>query len=184
MIGAHASERRRRMGRAIVVGLLLVLLRPATPGAQEVTAPALKAAFLFKFVMFTTWPADVLPDDSPLLMCVVNAPAIGSALADTVKDRVVAGRAIRVAQPADANAMRGCHVLYVGGPRSVALSAIAAVRHMPVLTVSDVQAFTKEGGIAQLYVQQGQLRFAFALDAIRAARLQISSKLLALSREP
>jgi hypothetical protein len=172
-----------RLAVAVGVGLLL-LMRPGVPAAQEVSGPALKAAFLFNFVKFTTWPADVLPDAAPLTMCVLNAPAIGTALNQAVQGRAVAGHAIRVAEPGEGNGLRACHVLYVSGPRSAAIKAVAAVRDVPVLTVSDLQAFTTDGGIAQFHVQQGQLRFLFAVDAVRAARLQISSKLLALSRQP
>jgi hypothetical protein len=185
--GAGRAEARRRgpagwLVVAVGVGLVL-LLRPGVPVAQEVSGPALKAAFLFNFVKFTTWPADALPDAAPLTMCVLNAPAIGSALSQAVQGRAVAGHAIRVAEP-DETTLRSCHVLYVSGSRTAAIKAVAAVRDVPVLTVSDLQAFTTDGGIAQLHVQQGQLRFLFAVDAVRASRLQVSSKLLALSRQP
>ncbi len=169
---------------ALAVGVLLVLLRPGAPGAQEVTAPALKAAFLFNFVKFTTWPDDVLPDEAPVVLCVANAPSVARELTEAVKGRVIAGHPLRVEQPADANGLHGCHLLYVSGTRAAAVAAVATVRNAPVLTVSDLQTFRAEGGIAQLHVQQGQLRFAIALDAVRAARLQVSSRLLALSREP
>jgi hypothetical protein len=189
VVGSDHAPRGRVTGVHRVLGLvasatLVLILRPGGLVAQEVTAPALKAAFLFNFVKFTTWPQDVLPDAAPLLMCVVNAPAIGSALGDAVQGRVVAGHAIRVAQPADIPGLRGCHVLFVSGPRSAALKVMAAVRETPVLTVSDMPSFVDEGGIAQFHLQQGQLRFAFGIDAARAARLQISSKLLALARQP
>ena len=178
------QRRTRRLLRLAASALLLLLLRPGGAATQEVTGPALKAAFLFNFVKFTTWPPDALPDAAPLLMCVVNAPAIGTALSEAVQGRVVAGHAIRVAQPSDTSALRACHVLFVSGPRAGAMKALDGVRDAPVLTVSDLSAFTVAGGIAQFHLQQGQLRFAFGLEAARAARLQISSKLLALARQP
>ncbi len=177
-------RRRRRLGAVLAASVLLVLLRHGSPGAQEVTAPALKAAFLFNFVKFTTWPSEVLPDEAPVMLCVVNAPSVARELTGAVKGRVVAGHPLRVEQPAVGNGLNDCHLLYVSGARAIAVAALDAVRNAPVLTVSDLQAFGAEGGIVQLHVQQGQLRFAVALDAVRAARLQVSSRLLALSREP
>jgi len=173
----------RLLGLGLAVGLL-VTLRPGPLGAQEVTPPALKAAFLFNFVKFTSWPSDVLPDTAPLQMCVVNAPAIGSALSQAVQGRSIGGHAIQVTQPGEAGNLRGCHVLFVSGTRGAAAKAVTAVRDVPVLTVSDLQAFADDGGIAQFHVQQGQLRFYFAVNAVRASRLQVSSKLLILSRQP
>ena len=174
---------RRLIGLGLAVGLL-VTARPGPLGAQEVAPPALKAAFLFNFVKFTTWPSDVLPDAAPLQMCVVNAPAIGSALAQAVEGRTVAGHAIQVTQPGETGNLRGCHVLFVSGTRAAAAKTVLAVRDVPVLTVSDLPAFAADGGIAQFHVQQGQLRFYFAVDAVRASRIQVSSKLLILSRLP
>ena len=167
-----------------VAGVALLLVQPGVPTAQEVTGPALKAAFLFNFVKFTTWPADVLPHSAPLVMCVVNDPAVGSALAKDVGGREVLGHRIRVVQSEQSDVLRACHVVYVSGARSAALDVVRVVRDAPVFTVSDVHAFTAGGGIAQLHVQQGQLRFAIALEAARSARLQISARLMALARQP
>jgi hypothetical protein len=171
--------------RVLVLLVSLAVLSPARIGeTQEVAGPALKAAFLFNFVKFTTWPPDVLPDAAPLVMCVVNDPAIGSSLTNAVRGRAVLGHEIRVLQTDTPAGLRACHLLYVSGTRADALKAVAAVRQLPVFTVSDVQTFTTDGGVAQLHVQQGQLRFAIAADTARAARLQISSKLLTLARKP
>ena len=175
----------RRWRRGVFLLAILALMSTSRVGrSQEVAGPALKAAFLFNFVKFTTWPVDVLPDAAPLLMCVVNDPAIGQSLSSAVRGRAVLGHEIRVMETDAPSALRACHLLYVSGTRADALKTVAAVRNAPVLTVSDVQAFTSAGGIAQLHVQQGQLRFAIAPDTARAARLHISSKLLTLARKP
>lgn len=176
----------RCIWRRVAVLLVVVAALPSARvvRTQEVAGPALKAAFLFNFVKFTTWPPDALPDAAPLFMCVVNDPAIVSSLTSVVRGRAVLGHEIRVLQGGALTELRTCHLLYVSGTRADALRAVAAVRQSPVFTVSDVQAFTTDGGIAQLHVQQGQLRFAIASDTARAARLQISSKLLTLARKP
>ena len=171
----------RRLGIGLTVAVAVLLLAPA-PVAQEVTGPALKAAFLFNFVKFTTWPADALPDGAPLVMCVIDEPAVGDALASSVTGRVVMGHRIQVTQPADPATWRGCHVAYVSGTRAAALRVVEVVADQPVLTASDVHGFNAGGGIAQFHVQQGQLWFAFALDAIKRSRLHISARLLILAR--
>jgi hypothetical protein len=176
----HVSTRWARVTAAIA----LALLCGGAPVAQEVTGPALKAAFLFNFVKFTQWPAVALADTAALTMCVVQDPAVGDALAQAVRNRVVQGREIRVAQPQPGETLRQCHVLYVSGARPAVEKVVATVADAPVLTVSDVRAFADIGGVAQLHVQQGQLRFAIAVDAARRSGLQISSRLLALSRQP
>ena len=177
-------RRRLRLCSCVAAGLSLLLLRAAAPVAQEVTGPALKAAFLFNFVKFTQWPSDALPDAAPLEMCVVNDAAVGSALQDAVSGRVVLGHEIRVTQVTAADVLDACHLVYVSGARSIALRVLERVGRASVFTVSDVHAFTETGGVAQLHVQQGQLRFAVDVEAARKARLQISSRLLVLARQP
>src|SRR3990170_6962673 len=102
-----------RLAVGTVVGIAIVLGGRSLSVAQEVTGPALKAAFLFNFVKFTTWPADVLPEAAPLVMCVVNDPAVGVALSHAVGGRVVLGHQIQVVQPANAEPLDKCQVVYV-----------------------------------------------------------------------
>lgn len=173
-----------RAAACVALGVALLLVRPGPSCAQEVSGPSLKAVYLFNFVKFTTWPAEALPAAAPLVMCVVNDPSVGGELKRRVEGRDVLGHRIRVEQPDETGDLRACHVVYVTGARSAALRVVDLVRDTPVLTVSDVQGFTAGGGIAQLHVQQGQLRFAIALDTARRVRLQISARLMALARQP
>jgi hypothetical protein len=166
--------------RAAIAILLLVPL-PAT--AQDVTEPALKAAFIYNFVQFTTWPADVLTNDGPLVLCVVGDAAIGRALEQTVKGRTLAGRTMGVSQSSPNAALRGgCHVLYVSGvTEGQAKKIVADLHNAPILSISDVEGFTQVGGMAQFFFKHGQLRFNVHIESARRARLQISSRLLALA---
>lgn len=173
-----------RLLACAVIGLAGLVLRAPVPTAQEVTGPALKAAFIFNFIKFTTWPDDALPADAPLSICVVDDPSIGAALRQSVGGRVVLGHEIQVVDRGDGDALRSCHVVYVSGTRATAVKVIERLRGAPVLTVSDVHAFTAAGGMAQLHLQQGQLRFAIERAAARDARLQISARLMALARQP
>lgn len=180
-IRTGASAARLAVALAVAVG---VLSPSATSRAQEVTTPALTAAYLFNFVKFTNWPADALPDAAPLMICVVNDQTISRALKQAVGGRVVLGHQIEVVEVDGARSLRACHVAYLAGPRSEVQKAVETVRDAPVLTVSDIHAFRTTGGIVQLHVQQGQLRFAIVVDAARRARLQINARLLALARQP
>ena len=58
---------------------------------------------------------------------------------------------------------------------------LAGLRHKPVLTVSDADDFTKQGGIIQLRLVDRKIRFEINVDAAERAGLNISSKLLSLA---
>ena len=100
------------MGAAIAIPLLA----PMTAAAQDVTEPALKAAFIYNFAKFTEWPADVMGAGEPLVLCVVGDVAIGEALERAVKGRTLLGRGMGVFQSvADVRPREACHVLYLSG---------------------------------------------------------------------
>ena len=163
--------------------IALLLLMRGVASAQDVTEPALKAAFIYNFVMFTEWPADAVPAAGPLVMCVLGDAAVGDALERAVKDRVLAGRSMAVSQVESAGTRRVCHVLYVSGVTAVrATQLVAGLRDVPVLTISDLEGFTQLGGIAQFFFEQGRLRFIVQLESAKRARLQISSRLLVLAK--
>jgi hypothetical protein len=75
-------------------------------------------------------------------------------------------------------------VLYVSHVTAAqAARAVAAVRDLPVLTISDAEGFSEVGGIAQFFFEHGQLRFSVELTCAKRARLRISSRLLILRRQ-
>lgn len=153
---------------------------PAARG-QDVTEPSLKAAFIHNFVKFTQWPRDVLPPAAPLAVCVLGDAAFSDVLGSYVKGRPVDGHDIVVSPVAEAR-VRPCHILYVSGITAKrAAQVVADLDGVPVLTVSDLDDFAKAGGMAQLYVEGGTIRFKVNIDSTRSSRLQFSSRLLALA---
>jgi hypothetical protein len=166
--------------RATIAVLLLI---GVPVSGQDVTEPALKAAFIYNFALFTEWPADVVPAAGPFVMCVLGDAAVGDALERQVKGRVLAGQGIAVSHLAPAAPQRVCRVLYVSGVTAgQAAKLVAALGNVPVLTISDVDGFTELGGIAQFFFEHGQLRFSVDVGSAKRARLQISSRLLALAK--
>ena len=153
----------------------------AAARGQDVTESALKAAFIHNFAKFTQWPREVLPPAAPLLACVLGDSAFGDVLGSYVKGRPVDGHDIVVSPVAEAR-VRPCHLLYVSGISAKrAAQVVADLNGAPVLTVSDIDDFAQAGGMAQLYVEGGTIRFKVNIDSTRSSRLQFSSRLLALA---
>ena len=146
------------------------------------TESSLKAAFIYSFAKFTEWPQDVLPSTAIFSACVLGDSSIRDALERTVKGRLLLGRGIRVSQVQLDGKLQSCHLLYVSGVTPAQVTAIvAAVRGAPVLTISDVDDFVSQGGIAQMFVENGKMRFDLNLEVARRSRLDLSSKLLVLA---
>jgi len=165
------------------VAIAVLLLAPGRAAAQDVTQAALKAAFIYNFAKFTVWPTDAAPADAPLIMCVRGDAAIVVALERAITGRLIGGRSMIVSSEEAAAAPRACHILYVSGVTAAeAARLVAGLRDVPTLTISDVEGFTKTGGIAQLFYDQGRLSFSIHAASAARAHLTISSRLLALAK--
>jgi hypothetical protein len=179
---APGIDRTSRGGFASVTGvsLALVLLMQFLISAQDVTEPALKAAYIYNFALFTEWPAGAVPTGGPFVMCVLGDDAVGDELERAVKGRTLAGRRMTVSHTKPGS-QQMCHVLYVSGMTGAqAAQLVTGLRDAPVLTIGDIEGFTEIGGIAQFFFVNGKLRFTVQIESAKRARLQISSRLLAL----
>lgn len=158
------------------------LLIAPTLRAQDVTEPALKAAFVYNMAKFIEWPPEVLPDAAVFTVCVLNDRQFGEEFERTVSDRLFGGHRIAVRRVAPDGLFRSCHVLYASGITAAQVMAIdAALAGAPVLTIGDTDHFVQDGGIARLFLQNGRLRFEVNLRVARRNRLQINARLLALA---
>jgi hypothetical protein len=162
--------------------MAIVLLCRTGAFAQDVTEPALKAAFIYNFARFTTWPTDAAGSDN-FLICVLNDAAVAQALQRAVAGRSLTERPVVVTAVAPAAPKRGCRVLYVAGlPVAQVAEVVAELREAPVLTISNIDGFASAGVMTQFFFEHGQLRFRIHLESAKRAGLQISSRLLIMAR--
>ena len=179
---------RRRIGVASIVLAAALSAAPAIAeggvpvGVSDVSADvAVKAAFLYNFAKFTEWPA--LPPGGPLVLCVVGGDAVAAALVETVKGQNISGRALEVWRPQESSSWRSCHLLFIADAEMrKSTSGLAGIKGLPVLTVSDGKDFSQAGGIIELFVESGRMRFAINMDAAEGSGLRLSSRLLGLAK--
>jgi hypothetical protein len=150
--------------------------------AQDVTEVSLKGAFVFNFARFTEWPAESLPSSAAVSACVVGDRAVGEALTRSVSGQRLNGRSITVTIVEATVSLPPCHFLYVSGVSRARMAEIVYGLHdAPVLTVSDEDTFLKVGGMIQVFIENGKMRFRINPKSAKRARLQLSSRLLALA---
>jgi hypothetical protein len=170
----------RYAARRVLLAAGLIFVACDVTTAQSATVPMLTAAFLFNFAKFTVWPADA-PQKGPLTICVSGDPEVVSALEGIVKGRPVGGREVTAAS-VSGGGWRACHMLY-----STRLDArqsqqiIDELKGLPVLTVSDRDRFTEQGGMVGLFVDGTKLRFSINTEAADRSRLHFSSRVLVLA---
>jgi len=177
------SQTRQARRRLAAVLAALLLLRGAPIAAQGVTVPTLKAAFLYNFANFTEWPADALAPGQRLKLSVVGDTGVADALEQTIKGRGVDNHELSVEVVKADGPILMCHLLYVSGlDAKKSTHLLDALNGTSVFTVGDGDRFAEMGGVAQLILENGRMRFAVNVDAARHAHLKISSKLLSLAK--
>ena len=167
-----------------VLPALLVMLLFCAPvlsmaADQLVTEYRIKAAFLFNFTRFVNWPEQ--PASDSFTLCVLGEDPFGIHL-DPLESKVVNGRALAIRRIQDTTATDNCQMVYISESVTGEIGAILSrLSQAPVLTVSDSERFTEQGGIIQFRLIDNKVRFDININAASDSGLNISSKLLSLA---
>jgi hypothetical protein len=170
--------------RPLLAGLLLTALSAApSRAADRALEHAVKATFLFKFAAFVEWPAGSFESEtSPFRLCVVGMDPYGGKIEEAVRGQRVGRHPILLRRLSAADGRSGCHAMFLSGSAAQSVDrGLDAISGSPVLTVTD-SALAGSAGIIHFVIVDDRVSFDIDLAAARRARLDISSKLLALAR--
>jgi hypothetical protein len=168
--------------RLVAAVLLAAAAAPPALGAQGLEYEV-KAAFVFNFIQFVQWPPSMSQISAPFHVCLYVDNPFGQALQRTVQGEQVNGRSIEVEIVAVDAPLTQCHVLFVPQSQSdIEGVAVLAASRGPMLTIGESPDFLKAGGMINLFVDQGRVRFDVNLAAAEAQGLGLSSRLLRVAR--
>jgi hypothetical protein len=184
---ARRGRLRRLMAAGLSVGMFLAIgLAHPLAIAQEPSSTLerrVKAAFLYKFLSFITWPERALPPaGEPLVIGVMGAPDIADELGATLAGRTAQGRPV-VARPMEpGEAPAGVHMLFIDRSQQHRLRDEArAARESATLPVSEVDGALDYGVVINFVTVDGRVRFEVSIDNAQESGITISSRLLALA---
>ncbi len=164
--------------RKLTLALGMALAMPATFG--EVTSESqLKAAYLVNFLKYVEWPTS----RSTVNICLFGRDSLGPYLAN-YEGRQIAGRELHIRKVSSPEQLADCQELFIPDTEEARISAVLRwVDKQAILTVSDSENFTREGGAIALIRNDGRLQFDVNNDAIGRANLKASSQMLRLARQ-
>ena len=148
------------------------------PQAQTVPETVIKAEMFRRFPDFVEWPAASLATKDEITLCFSNAHPFGQTIDGLANGPLLRGHGVRVRQLKPGDRPDGCHALYVASGDEALLTR---VRQSPVLTVGDEDGFCQRGGIINLRVINGRVRFEVHLGNARAAGLKLDSQFVRLA---
>ena len=174
----------------VAMPLLLIALgglagaQNPSPGAVINREYTIKAAFLYHFSTYVTWPTSVAPaEGKAFVIGVFQSNPFGTALDTIAQTKKVAGHPIEIRRLTTLDGLHECHILFV--PSSVPAiqqdAILRATRESFVFVVGEVDGFVERGGQAQFFLEGNKVRFAVSDVAAKREDLKVSSKLLALA---
>lgn len=181
---------RAAFGRAALLTIILMVtvlacVLPADSGnAASATAPRgsreylIKAAFVYDLMKATAWPR---PASSRAVLCVRGRDAFGSAW-NSIQDKPMGSRRLHVRHLQPSASTAGCDALFLGNSeRQWWLATRTTFGKQPILTVSEMTGFSKDGGMVGMMNVDNRLRFDVNLQAVRAAGLSINTDALEMA---
>lgn len=169
----------RRPACLILSGLALWLGPWQTLTADGLSEDQIKAAYLYNFAKFVEWPAEALPANANIVLCVIGNNVLDGAL-QALDGRKAGERELRVEQHnyTDSN-LTACHLLFIGNSEQQRfLVTLKALGDAAVLTLSDISDFAEKGGGIALLFRDNKVVFEVNLESTRNARLHLPGQLL------
>lgn len=146
--------------------------------AADLPEYRLKAAFVYKVMRFTQWPANI---GETLNLCLYGGDPFGSEI-DDLRGRMIDGRHIAVHRKAGAAALGQCQVVFVTAAAIDRWGQIASGLHgQPLLTVADSPGALRLGIVVNMALVDHRVTFEASQKAARSAGLSLSSRLLSLA---
>jgi len=167
----------------VVLLLALVCWAVGQTSAWARSEYEVKAAYLYNFTKFITWPQTSAQADEPIDLCIYGEDPFRTLL-EPISRLKALGRPLRLQYPKEATAISGCEVLFISASEARFADELLAKAHAEqILTVSDIRDFAREGGMIGFVTVGNVIRFQINLQAARSAGLQISAKLLELAQD-
>lgn len=153
--------------------------RGAEPDAGPATNLQLQIAYIYQFTNFIRWPDSAFEGGvTPLRICLAVSPATAPYY-QPLAQRSSGARRIDLITTSNPARQERCHMLVVEKKHLSSVDAtLESWARDPVLTISDDEQFAARGGMIAFVTVGKRVRINVNLPAIKAARLEISAKLL------
>lgn len=157
--------------------IIASLFNTATGSHHNEDERLFKAAFIYNFAKFTSWPETATKTDT-IKLCTQGTDQLVSDLT-RLKGKVIKGKALSVIP---LNNIDDCNMLYIASTQKHTYKGtLKNIRNKPILTISEIKNFASSGGIIELHHQKGRTSITANLEAVRSSNLDLSSRLLMLA---
>ena len=157
-----------------------VLLTSAAAQTAPIPEYQAKASYVLNFAQFVRWPSQ--SSNTPFVIGILGDDPFGSYLDETVRGEKVNDRPLVIQRFRRRDDPRTCNLLFISqSERDRVTQILSSLKGRPILTVSEIDGFTDLGGMIQLFTEKNSIRMRINVDAVKAANLRVSSKLMRMA---
>jgi len=180
------SARQTARRACLLLWVLLGLACGAGSAIAQGKAPPdyeVKAAFLVNFAKYVEWPDEAFAStNSPIVIASFGESKLTEAVRKLVHGRSSSGHPIVFEVMAESDKAENYHVVFIPDDlRRRTPKILEKFQGKAVLTVGESERFLDDGGVINFVLRDRKVRLDINLDAAKAARLKISSKLLGVA---
>ncbi len=170
-----------RLKKTNTVMLLLIISLSSTGlMAGSATEAELKTAYMFNFARFVQWPKEKT-QPQVFKFCIYPNNRFGE-LFFQLEQLQIREKKIQVSVLNSIRSIQQCHAVFLDSvPKKDLYTAMAIAKKYHVLTISDQNNFSDNGGMIHMFIENGKIRFNINYDSSSHAELKISSKLIGLA---
>jgi len=152
--------------------------------SQKYTEYDVKAAYLYNFSKFITWPNEQKDINKNFVFVVYKNEAFAKVLMEVIKERKIKGRNCKVVLVNKPEDIPNCNILFVSNVSNIEIKNIFNfINSKPIVTVGDnIEDFCKKGGIINFTSKQSTKRFELNVNLANKKEIKISSKLIVLAK--
>jgi len=181
-----------RFFRAWLFAVGLVLCVCGSPGLASAGSDAereygVKAAYLYNFAKFLTWPESSFASaEEPIHICVMGRDDFGGSVDAVISGKNVRGRSLALwklrGDGVDDRKAGSCHILFVSSSEQGRESYIfASIKGRSVVTVGEVEGFAGIGGMLNYVARGTKLRFQLNRKVAEDAGIGVSARLVKIA---
>ncbi|MDB5962593.1 MAG: hypothetical protein JWP59_3887 [Massilia sp.] len=172
-----------RLSKWVLVAALATPVLPALARQDAALERSVKAAFLYKFLGYTDFPAHAFSDPgAAIVIGVAGSDDMAAEVRRIVAGRTIGGRPVTVRSLREGETMAPVHLLFVAGSDCARVARILRQSSPgPILSVSECGNGLQAGSTINFKIIDQHVRFDVSLDAAEKNNIKLSSRLLSVA---
>jgi len=164
--------------------LMLVLISWSSSVHAELSREyQLKAAYLLNFARFIYWPEDVISTAENFNICVIGENPFAKSL-DILSNKKIKNKNINVEYFENYNREDQCQIVYISKDKKHQVKEILEkINNNTLLTVSDIEDFSKQGGMIGFIRVKNKIKFEINLAQSSKSNIKYRSQLLEVAEQ-